>query len=80
MAGIWKGRKGDSQGVRNAKGVQECGLVPKFPSPSILNPCHAGYKKDEHEHKAYAVEPQYDKSQLLGIINDFLRPTNNKIY
>ena len=46
----------------------------QFPSPSISNPCHTGYKKDEHEHKAYAVEPQYDKSQLLGIINDFLRP------
>ena len=45
--------------MRNAKGVLECGLVPKFPSPSISNPCHTGYKKDEH--KAYAVEPQYDK-------------------
>ena len=67
--------------MTNAKGVRECGLVPKFPSPSISNACHAGYnKKDEHEHKAYAVEPQYDKPQLLGIINDFLRPTNNKIY
>ena len=66
--------------MRNAKGVQECGLVPKFSSSSISIPCHAGYKKDEHEHKAYAVEPQYDKSELLGIINDFLLPTNNKIY
>ena len=66
--------------MRNAKGVQECGLVPKFSSSSISILCHAGYKKDEHEHKAYAVEPQYDKSQLLGIINDFLLPTNNKIY
>ena len=66
--------------MRNAKGVLECGLVPNSLPLLFRIPAIQATRKMSMSTKHMQWNLNMTKSQLLGIINDFLRPTNNKIY